>query len=498
MSKEFIDKYLKETEEIINDVNRMEISRFINILFDAWKNGKKVITMGNGGSASTASHFAGDLLKTSVQDSSFTEIRDVKGFKAICLNDNQPALTAWINDSGWEKAYSGLLNTLLDEGDVILLVSVHGGSGWSGNLVHAMDLAKKRGAKIIGLAGFDGGKMKELCDSCIVVPKDSTPHTEGFHGILQHLIIFRIQEMISEHIEQTQNGKIKLFADTANYKELGYSLLRGVDDGITTNPKIMENDDVSNFVNACESLLIKYPKIPISLETDLRGIEVSDLDNKAEEVRDTLLKQAHELARLGENIVIKIPICEGGLMAVRKLLSEGLETNVTACMNPFQALAAVDAGATYVSLFANRMLDSHIIDLAGHPLSEITSNPNWKNILKENTPEFKEEAWERTQKQIAYVAKKCEEKGCKLIVGSIRGPTDVHRISKCKPQVITLPTKIIEELDEISNIKDQKREIELDEIEEHLYGNSLSHPMTHYTLEEFERAADHYRIKQLN
>lgn len=201
MSEQFIDKYLRETEEIIRDIDRKEISKFIDILFETWNNGKKVITMGNGGSASTASHFAGDLLKTVVNDSSMKEISHRKGFRAICLNDNQPALTAWINDSGWDKAYSGLLHTLLDEGDVILLVSVHGGSGWSGNLVEAMKLAKERNAKIIGLAGFDGGKMKELCDSCIVVPKDSTPHTEGFHGVLQHLVVFRLKEMITEALK---------------------------------------------------------------------------------------------------------------------------------------------------------------------------------------------------------------------------------------------------------------------------------------------------------
>jgi len=198
---EYIDKYLRETEEIIRDIDRKEIENFIDILFTAWKNKKKVVTMGNGGSASTASHFAGDLSKTVVNDSSMKDINKLRGFNAICLNDNQCALTAWINDFGWDKAYSGMLNTILEEGDIILLLSVHGGSGWSGNLVQAIDLAKKRGAKCIGLAGFDGGAMKKMCDSCIVVPKDSTPHTEGFHGVLQHLIVFRLKEMIDEYVK---------------------------------------------------------------------------------------------------------------------------------------------------------------------------------------------------------------------------------------------------------------------------------------------------------
>ena len=78
MNKEFIDKYMEETKEIIKDIDRNEIDKFIEILFGAWKNGRKVITMGNGGSASTASHFTGDLLKTVANDSSQKEIRSVK------------------------------------------------------------------------------------------------------------------------------------------------------------------------------------------------------------------------------------------------------------------------------------------------------------------------------------------------------------------------------------------------------------------------------------
>ncbi|MCX6750274.1 MAG: SIS domain-containing protein [Candidatus Pacearchaeota archaeon] len=203
-NKEFIEEYLRGTAEISNSVNIEEIEKFIEILFEAWKNEKKVITMGNGGSASTASHFAGDLSKTVINPSSEKEIvKHKKGFKAICLNDNAALLTAWINDCGWDNVYSGALNTLLEEGDVVLLVSVHGGSGWSGNIVEAMKMANKRNCKILGLAGFDGGKMKEMADVCIVVPKNSTPHVEGFHGVLQHMIIQRLLELITEYSQNS-------------------------------------------------------------------------------------------------------------------------------------------------------------------------------------------------------------------------------------------------------------------------------------------------------
>jgi len=197
----YIDNYLKETEEIIRDIDRKEINIFINILFEAWKNNKNIFTLGNGGSASTASHFASDLAKTVANNSSMREISNTKGFKAICINDNPALLTAWINDSGWENSYSGILNTFLDKEDIILLISVHGGSGWSGNLVKAIEIGKSKGAKVLGLAGFNGGKLKELADSCIVVPKDSTPHTEGFHLVVQHLIVDRLCGLIKEYSE---------------------------------------------------------------------------------------------------------------------------------------------------------------------------------------------------------------------------------------------------------------------------------------------------------
>lgn len=490
-TRDFIDTYMKETEEIARNVDRKDIEKFIDILFDAWKNGNKIITMGNGGSSSTASHFAGDLLKTVANDSSMKEIRAVRGFKAICLNDNSPALTAWINDSGWDNAYSGLLNTLLDKNDVILLVSVHGGSGWSGNMVKAMQLAKERGAKIVGLAGFDGGKMKEMCDVCIVVPKDSTPHTEGFHGVLQHLVVFRLKGMIDDYI--SKKG-MSFFADTANHEEIDYCFSNSVDDGITTNPKIMETTGNLSlgFEGACREIVEKYPNVPVSLETDLRGISVNEVDSKPGEVQRVLLEQAEKLIKLGKNVVIKIPICEGGLRATRELNARGIKTNVTACMTPYQALEAAKAGATYVSLFANRMLDAHILEMSGYSLNEIKTDNKWKEIVTKNKSLFFEKAWEKTLNEIAYVASSLEGTNSSLIVGSIRTPEDILRIVKAEPQIITIPTKIVKGLSDIRSIKRTKRSINT-KLSSSEIGNSLNHPMTTYTLDEFEKAADSYR-----
>ncbi|MFH2021091.1 MAG: transaldolase family protein [archaeon] len=488
---DYIKNYLEESQEVLKHIDAEECSKFIEILFNAWKRGKKVITAGNGGSSATASHFAGDLLKTVVNDSSMKEISKNRGFKAICLNDNSAALTAWVNDSGWDKAYSGLLNTLIDEGDVLMLISVHGGSGWSGNVVEAMKLAKMRNAKIIGLAGFDGGKMKEMSDACIVIPKDSTPHVEGLHGVIQHLVVFRLKELIAKH-------KMKFFADTANHEEIDFCFQNNVADGITTNPKIMETtgDLSKGFEFACKEIVDKYPGVPISLETDVGGIKAKELSARKDEVKDILVLQAEKLASLSKDVVIKIPICEAGLMAVKELSEKCIRTNVTACMTPYQALKAAEAGATYVSLFANRALDSHILSLAGVPLRDIIENPDWKVILKEKKNQYFEEAWERTVAQIAYTASELDDKypNTELIVGSIRSPEDIHRILKARPHIVTIPTKIVKGLleqgSDMAQLKEQPRQIKSGSV---LVGNSLMHPMTDYTLDEFEEAAMAYR-----
>ena len=284
---------------------------------------------------------------------------------------------------------------------------------------------------------------------------------------------------------------MKFFADTASLDEIEYCFSRGVNDGITTNPKIMETTgDLSiGFEGACKRILRDYPNVPVSLETDLRGIPVSEIEARAEEVKQVLLRQADVLASWAPNVVVKIPICTGGINATKELAERGIKTNVTACMIPYQALRAARAGATYVSLFANRMLDSHILELAGYyNLADVLTENDWKNKLNVGKEKYFEKAWHRTIAQIDYVARKLDGTQTSLIVGSIRKPEDIIRISKARPQVITIPTGIVKGLEDIPSLKEDP--VYSKEFQD---GVSLVHPMTQYTLEEFERAADSYR-----
>jgi D-sedoheptulose 7-phosphate isomerase len=190
-----IETFLSEIKDICDNISREDIDKVIEMLFSAWQNGNKVFFCGNGGSAGTANHFMCDLFKVTI-------VEGKKRFKALCLNDNVPLMTALINDDGWDNLYIEQLKNLFEKGDILICLSVHGGSGkdkagaWSQNLLKAMDYVNKNGGKTIGFAGFDGGAMKELADVCIVVAFEATPHVEAFHVVLQHLIAFRLKEKI--------------------------------------------------------------------------------------------------------------------------------------------------------------------------------------------------------------------------------------------------------------------------------------------------------------
>jgi len=196
-NKETIDLYLRELESIIGRISREDIERVIELLYEAWRDEKQVFLAGNGGSASTATHFASDLAK-------FTSVEGRKRFRAMALTDNIPLVSALTNDLGWENVYVEQLKNLMREGDVFVVISVHGSSGadkagpWSQNLMKAAKLVQDNGGKVVGLAGFDGGVLKQMADACIVVPINSTPHVEGFHLVLTHLICARLHELIAE------------------------------------------------------------------------------------------------------------------------------------------------------------------------------------------------------------------------------------------------------------------------------------------------------------
>jgi D-sedoheptulose 7-phosphate isomerase len=191
----FVSSFLAEFADVARRISEDDINKTIELLFEAWKKGSKIFIIGNGGSASTATHFACDLAKT-------TAVEGKKRFKVISLTDNVPLLTALTNDDGFASIFVEQLKNLLEKDDVLIAISVHGGSGqdraglWSQNLLAAIQYAKENRARTIGMAGFDGGAFKTMTDVCIVVPANSTPYVESWHATLEHLICSSLKERI--------------------------------------------------------------------------------------------------------------------------------------------------------------------------------------------------------------------------------------------------------------------------------------------------------------
>lgn len=197
--QKFINVYFKDIKMLIEKLepqNRL-ISDAIRLLFDAWKENKHIFLIGNGGSASTASHFAADLAKT------INDIPGMRGIRALTPWDNTSLISAIVNDRLKENYFTSWLDTYYVQGGIGIGITVHGGSGsdfggkWSQNLLESIRFIKNRGGKTIGFSGFDGGKIKDLVDICIVVPADSTSLVESMHVFLHHLIVFRLKELIN-------------------------------------------------------------------------------------------------------------------------------------------------------------------------------------------------------------------------------------------------------------------------------------------------------------
>lgn len=179
--------FLADIKTACDLISRDAIESTVDALYDAWKKGHRVFVIGNGGSASTATHLACDLAKNVTG-------REKRGLKAMSLNDNIPLVSALTNDEGFENIFTEQLRTWLEKDDVLIAISVHGSAGrdrggaWSQNLAKAIEFAKSRGATTIGITGFDGGIMKKMVDVWINTPANETFEVEPLHVLVHHLI----------------------------------------------------------------------------------------------------------------------------------------------------------------------------------------------------------------------------------------------------------------------------------------------------------------------
>ena len=147
-----------------------------------------VYIFGNGGSAALASHVACDLGKGTINGSD-------RRFRALALTDNVPMMTAWANDFKYEDVFAQQLANFVCESDVAFAIS---GSGNSPSVLRALECAREANATTVGLSGFQGGLMKDLCDVCMIVPSDNMQIIEDLHVCVAHAVFTAIRRRICD------------------------------------------------------------------------------------------------------------------------------------------------------------------------------------------------------------------------------------------------------------------------------------------------------------
>lgn len=174
-----IRAYIAREKEILDMLDVDAIDAALNKIVETFENEGTIYIFGNGGSASTASHFANDFNKGI---SEYTE----KKFRFICLNDNVPTVLAIANDIGYEEIYRFQLRGKLNANDLVIGIS---GSGNSMNVVNALDYAKENGVATVGITGYTGGKVRAMCDYSLHVPVENMQLTEDIHMIFDHMMM---------------------------------------------------------------------------------------------------------------------------------------------------------------------------------------------------------------------------------------------------------------------------------------------------------------------
>lgn len=183
MKKEIISNYIEKVIKSCELINHDDIEKIYDVLIKTINVGGKIYICGNGGSASTASHFQTDL------NTAFSISLGI--MPATCLSDNISTITAISNDYSYDDVFLHQLKYILNETDILITIS---GSGNSTNVVKAAKYAQNIGSTVVSMVGFDGGELKEFSDCYLHVPVDNMQISEDLHLLCCHLLSTLIRE----------------------------------------------------------------------------------------------------------------------------------------------------------------------------------------------------------------------------------------------------------------------------------------------------------------
>lgn len=181
LQAEYFKGYCQYVQKLISGIDVESVKRIVDCFLEARRNDKTIYFAGNGGSASTASHFAQDMAEVG------RKIKG-KGFRTQSITDNISALTAISNDYSYDRVFSLQMQYNFDPGDVLVVISA---SGNSPNVIKAVELAKERGGLTVALVGFDGGRLAQICDHVVHIQSEKGEYgpVEDIHLILNHMIV---------------------------------------------------------------------------------------------------------------------------------------------------------------------------------------------------------------------------------------------------------------------------------------------------------------------
>lgn len=179
-----VRSYIEGLQKTLDQLPGDRINQVIDLLHTARLERRQIFIMGNGGSASTASHFVCDLGKN-------TRYSSLPNFKVIGLTDNMAIFSALANDEGYESVFAQQLTSFVQPGDIVIGISA---SGKSPNVLNAIEVANQAGAITVGFTGFDGGHLAGMVQIHIHVPSNTIEHVEDIHLSLEHMISLALRE----------------------------------------------------------------------------------------------------------------------------------------------------------------------------------------------------------------------------------------------------------------------------------------------------------------
>jgi len=181
---QFYEQYATAIKQTLDQLPWRAIDTMVELLHDARLKRQQVFVVGNGGSASTASHMACDLNKNTVAPA-------VPRFRVMALTDSMALFSACANDCGYEQVFAEQLANFVGPDDVLVAISA---SGNSQNVLNAVELARNSGATTIGWSGYAGGKLAHMVDVPIVVPNHCIEQIEDLHLMLEHIVTTALRE----------------------------------------------------------------------------------------------------------------------------------------------------------------------------------------------------------------------------------------------------------------------------------------------------------------